>query len=800
MADHRDPVYRRMFEAHPDPMWVYDWETLAFLAVNSAAVAHYGYSQEEFLGMTIKDIRPLEDVPTLQQVVQGIDPGLNQSGVWRHVVADGSIILVEVHSHAIEGFSKPARVVIARDVTDRKHLEAERALIYERLRKTEERYREVFEEVPISIWVEDWSNVKSIIDALRQAGVTDLRGHLLAHPDELARLIDATEVEDISTATLGLFKADSKEAVIDNLRSHNISEYERQYFLKVLLALADGANSFHHEGRVEGFDGSQALVNSTAFLPPSARNDWSRLLTLVTDVTQERLTREKLRESEGRYRKIVETSPDVVCLVDKAGHFLEVSDRANSMWGYDPEELIGTDSLLLAHPDDRERTAEAIATAIEAGELASLSNRNITKEGEIKDMLWSALWSGEDQKLFCTGRDVTEWVRAEAQIRRSQRLEAVGQLTGGVAHDFNNLLQAINASLDAIADPNCDAMEREAMIGQVFNAVWRGSELTRQLLAFSRQQPLSPMPVQLASFVDALLPLMRRTLGEQIAISFDTQVVEPQIFVDPAQLDSAIINLALNARDAMPGGGHLRFSIEEAEIGDEGALGEDTKHELAPFDLHDLAPGSYYVLEISDDGEGMSEAVRARIFEPFFTTKEVGKGSGLGLSMVFGFMAQSKGRVNVYSEVGRGTTFRLYFKAHSGAVATAPKHTRESEAASLRVARVLIVEDNDVVRKAAVLQLKRQGYEVVEAADGVGGLALLERDSAFDLLFSDVVMPGGLDGVGLADAALEINPNIRILLTSGFPHSQIDSHGYRLLSKPYRKNQLLEALDRVMAE
>ncbi len=800
MADHRDPLYRRMFEAHPDPMWVYDQETMAFLAVNSAAIAHYGYSQEEFLAMTIKDIRPKDDIPNLERVVRGVDPGLQQSGVWRHIVADGGTIFVEINSHAIEGFGRPARVVIARDVTEQKDLEAERARIYERLRKTEERYRDVFEEVPISVWVEDWSDVKAIVDRLVKEGVSDLRAYLIEHPEVVSQLIDATEVVDISRATLGLFKADSKEAVIDNMRSHKISEFERQYFLKVLLALAGGATSFHHEGRVEAFDGSRALVDSRAFLPPSARKDWSRLLTLVIDVTDERMTREKLRESEGRYRRIVETSPDVVCRIDRLGNFLEVSERATSMWGYSPTDLIGTSSVLLVHPEDKDRTFEAIASAIEDGGLASLSNRNVTKDGEIKNMLWSALWSDEDQTLFCTGRDVTEWVRAEAQVSRSQRLEAVGQLTGGVAHDFNNLLQAINASLDAIADPSCDSAEREAMLGQAFNAVWRGSELTRQLLAFSRQQPLSPMPVQLITFVESLLPLMRRTLGEQVAISFESHVPEAQIFVDPAQLDSAIINLALNARDAMPGGGHLRFAVDEAEIDDDGGSVEETNNDLTPFDMHDLAPGSYFVLEVSDDGEGMAEAVRTRIFEPFFTTKEVGKGSGLGLSMVFGFMAQSKGKVSVYSEIGRGTTFRLYFRKHSGAMEATPKRVRQSLEPSLRGARVLVVEDNDVVRQAAVLQLKRLGYVVVEAADGIGGLEILKRDSAFDLLFSDVVMPGGLDGVGLADEALKINPKMRILLTSGFPHSQIDSHGYRLLSKPYRTNQLLEALDRVMAE
>ncbi|MBB3064978.1 ATP-binding protein [Limibacillus halophilus] len=398
---------------------------------------------------------------------------------------------------------------------------------------------------------------------------------------------------------------------------------------------------------------------------------------------------------------------------------------------------------------------------------------------------------GNPSRLVATVRDISDRVTAEAQLRQAQKLEAVGQLTGGVAHDFNNLLQVVSSSLDILDSPDLPEEERTEMIQQALEAVSHGSDLTRQLLAFSRQQPLQPSVVELDAFVAKLLPLLKRTLGERIEITFSAMPNEHTfINVDRAQLDSAIMNLALNARDAMPNGGHLAFSVKFKQIEEDEESGIDG----SLYAMEGLEHGAYCVLEVSDDGEGMSEETQARIFEPFFTTKGLGKGSGLGLPMVFGFMAQSNGKITVYSEPGRGSTFRLYFKAHEAPAVAAADDNLEIPVPTANGMRLLVVEDNDMVRSTVKRQFESLGYAVVEVGNGAEALDVLKNDQDFSLIFSDVVMPGKVDGVALADSVQQNYPHIKILLTSGFPNSERPNHSYSLLSKPYRRRELAKAV------
>lgn len=368
---------------------------------------------------------------------------------------------------------------------------------------------------------------------------------------------------------------------------------------------------------------------------------------------------------------------------------------------------------------------------------------------------------------------------AQEQLAHSQRLEAVGHLTGGIAHDFNNLLTVISGNLQLLEDlADRDPVANDA-VARALRAVGRGAELTRKLLAFARRQRLSPDAVAPADLLLELGRMLERTLGETIQVAIDCPEDLPAVFADPVQLEGALLNLALNARDAMPRGGRLSISATEHHITE---TGEGTE----------LPPGHYLRFTISDTGLGMPPEVLARAFEPFFTTKESGKGSGLGLSMVYGFVKQSRGHLAAQSQLGYGTRMDLILPlAPSAAVSPTlqrkPPGLRGSET-------VLVVEDEPEVRSVAVAFLRALGYAVHEAGDAEQALQHLRDDPAIALLFSDVVLGGSTNGIELAHAARLLRPTLPVLLTSGYELGSTDTpHGFPLLRKPYRKEELASA-------
>jgi len=389
--------------------------------------------------------------------------------------------------------------------------------------------------------------------------------------------------------------------------------------------------------------------------------------------------------------------------------------------------------------------------------------------------------------------------RTEAQLRQAQKMEAIGNLTGGMAHDFNNLLAIVIGNLDILVSHRKDDQEVRQLGGEALDAALRGADLTQRLLAFARRQPLQPKRVDLNQLIGNITRLLSRTLSEDIEITLDLDPKLWPVVIDPAQLDAGLTNLATNARDAMPKGGSLIVVTGNRH------LDADYAAEHA-----DVTPGDYAMIEVSDTGEGMAPDVVTRIFEPFFTTKEQGKGTGLGLSMVYGFMKQSGGHINVYSERGIGTTFRLYLP-RLPVDAAAGEQPGATAALEGNGETVLAVEDNVALRRVVVRQLHELGYRVLEADSASAALAVLEKEK-IDVLFTDVVMSGGMSGIDLAHHARQQWPAIRVLITSGFPDTKFNGNGNgngnghngrpapgRLLNKPYRKEDLARALREVLA-
>jgi signal transduction histidine kinase/DNA-binding response OmpR family regulator len=388
-----------------------------------------------------------------------------------------------------------------------------------------------------------------------------------------------------------------------------------------------------------------------------------------------------------------------------------------------------------------------------------------------------------------TARDITESRNAEATLRQAQKMETVGQLTGGIAHDFNNLLQIIMTNLDLtlkqVDNPDISRRLKSAMTGAE-----RGSRLTRQLLAFARRQPLKPEPVNLGRLVREVTELLRRTLGESITVE---ENVVPDLWnamVDRSQIENAIVNLAINARDAMPDGGRLTIAVDNIVLDDDYAR----RHE-------DVKPGEYIAISVSDTGTGMTREVMDRAFDPFFSTKPEGRGTGLGLSMVYGFAKQSGGHARIESALGEGTTVRLYLPRSIAEEAPQQSSTEGTMAGHGEV--ILVVEDEPDVRSAVVLMLKDLGYRTIDAGNGQDALAILVSGTPVDLLFTDVVMPGEIQGRQLAQQAAQLRPGLKIVFTSGYTQDSIIHHGrlddgVHLISKPYRKEELARKLRSVL--
>ena len=469
------------------------------------------------------------------------------------------------------------------------------------------------------------------------------------------------------------------------------------------------------------------------------------------------------------------------------GTILAANPEWTSLLGWGPEQLVGRNFFDFIHPDDVART-QAEAGSLAGGEQTpKFENRYRKKDGAYLDIDWTAVSDGE--LIHAIGRDVTaEKLHAKALRvaeegrRHSQKMEAIGQLTGGVAHDFNNLLTVIRASADLLRRGHLDAERQARYIDAIADTADRAARLTGQLLAFARKQNLEPEVFSLSRSLEGLAQIVRTLAGPRIEVVVHLEGEECFIEADAGQFETAIINLAVNARDAMDGHGRLEIRVRAVDC-------------LPPLRGHPAAEGSCVGVSISDTGSGIAAANIDSIFEPFFTTKEVGKGTGLGLSQVYGFAKQSGGDVGVDSEQGVGTSITLYFPSRDGpgapvAVASSPRPRMRSGK------RILVVEDNRDVGAFSTQLLAELGYATVWVANGPAALDRIAADANFDLVLTDVVMPG-MSGVELAQHLRASRPDLPVILTSGYSHviAAEGTHGFALLRKPYSLDALSAVLE-----
>ena len=505
-----------------------------------------------------------------------------------------------------------------------------------------------------------------------------------------------------------------------------------------------------------------------------------------------------LRESEERFRALFNNIVDGLVVIDEGGTIIEFSKAAERIFEYTADEVIGGSVNILMPEPDRGRHDGYIANYLHTGEARIIGyGREVIgqrKSGETfaVDLAVNEMPRGGKRYFVGIVRDISERKAIEQQLRQAYKMEALGQLTGGVAHDFNNLLAVLMMDLELLDELTEGQEEQNELVREAREVAQTGADLTQRLLAFSRRQALEPRVVNLNELIAGTAGLLRRTLGEQIEIDTVGPSDLWDTLADPAELENALLNLALNARDAMQEGG--RLTIETAnEYLDEGYA------ENRP----ELAAGDYVLMAVTDTGTGMPPEVVEKVFDPFFTTKDAASGSGLGLSMVYGFAKQSNGHVSVYSEPGHGTTVNLFLPR-------APSDAERSAAApTVRVEQahgdetVLLVEDHPQLRNRAVAVLGELGYRVIASADGNEALAHLEGDGQIDLLFTDVVMPGGLNGPELAEKARALRPGLNVLFTTGYAEHALLREGLlenggSLLRKPYTRRTLAEKIRQIL--
>ena len=493
---------------------------------------------------------------------------------------------------------------------------------------------------------------------------------------------------------------------------------------------------------------------------------------------------------------VVENIPDMVLLKEPSGEgfrYLLINAAGEKLLGRSRDRIVGRTETDLFPAEESAQIVEANRRVAASGEPQVLTDRTLTTASGTRTvetrMVPIANGSGETALILAIVRDVSEAKRREEQVRQLQRMDAIGRLTGGVAHDFNNLLAIIHGNSELVRDRLEAGTDLAEMTDDVIGAAARGAELVKRLLAFARMQHLEPASVDLGERIPNVIGLLQRALGENVQLQVRMAEELWPAIIDPTQVDDALLNLAINSRDAMPDGGTLTIETQNVHLDEDYAA-----HHV------EVAPGDYVMLAVSDTGTGMEPEVLARAFDPFFTTKEEGQGTGLGLSQVFGWVKQSGGHIKIYSEVGHGTTIKLYLPraVAEGAVAAAPAEPVPPGGNET----ILVVEDNANVRKTVVRQLHDLGYRSVEAESGASALELVAEGLSFDLLLTDVVMPGGMTGYQLADQLRRTRPDTRVLFTSGYTElarsadqlSRRDS----LLSKPYRKQDLGRAVRRAL--
>jgi len=780
----REHLLEQILDSAPDPTVIVDADgNIQF--VNSQLQAAFGYTRDELINQPVEVLVPerLAEGHVFQRNNYNNDPRPREMGSGRELCGqtkDGCEIAIEVSLAPVRDHDKRLVAASIRDITERKR-------IRDALRESEARFRDFADSAGDWFWEMD--------DDLRFTYLSERFEEVMGRPPD----------QVLGMTRRDLFLAANAEGQIWQAHAETLESRRSFYGFEYDLIRSDG------ERRIMSVSGKPVFDAAGAFRGYRG---------VARDVTHERELDRALRESEGRLKALFDHAPTEIHFKDCEGRYVLLNRHAEQLLGVPAADAIGKTPHDILSNDTADHFAGHDRRVLETGETNEQRDHWLTTEGDRTYLTIKFPVRDEDGSITgigAMGTDITVIERAEEQLRKShreleervqertrelerqqevlrhaQKMEAIGQLTGGVAHDFNNLLTAILGNLEMLEMWHGDDERSGKAISQAQEASDLGAELTGRLLAFARRQPLDPKAISLSDVVLDMSDLLSRTLGETIEVN--TVLANPlnNAFVDPAQVQNALLNLCLNARDAMSDGG--RLTIETTNV----TLDEDYARENP-----DVNAGDYVMLSVTDTGTGMAPEIREHVFEPFFTTKSVGKGSGLGLSMIYGFVKQSEGHIRLYSEVGHGTAISLYFPRAQDTSEVVEIHDAEEAMPRARGEVVLVVEDEPRVRHVTVQRLEALGYSVLEAENGPAALDVLATSQGVDLVFTDVVMPGGMSGRDLAAKVRDHHPEMKIMLTSGYAEqagieNDALEEGEVWLRKPYRLVELARMIRDVL--
>jgi len=757
-SDPRDgeSLYQTIYESATVGISIADANGL-LIRCNPAYQDMLGYSADELSKIKFSDITPAEDLDNNLALFEELKAGKCQRVDFekRYIRKDGSICWVEMSTSMLRNSAGEcdATLSVMHDVTDRKRAEQAK-------NTSEQKYKHLFETAYDSIFVIDPSDL-SFIDvnenAARRLGYTR---------SELLRL----KLSDINSTDSAALSRSSIRRTLD--ASEN--EFEITHVCKDGSLLPVEVTS----GRVE-IDGQVVLQSN------------------VRDISERKQAEETLRRSEANLREAQH--------ITSIGDWESVGATKDRRWSDEIYRILGRDRgdyestydsfMACVHPDDREQIVAEIRIGMASGQPYSFEYRIVRPDGTARHVLQrTVVLLAEDGELARAGtiQDITDRKVMEEQLYQAQKMEAVGQLTGGIAHDFNNLLTVMMGNMELVGDRLGDDSAESEMIERGIKAGERGAALTHRLLAFSRKQTLRPTAIDLNELVSGLTDMLRRTLGETIEIATKGAQGLWLCHVDGAQLENALLNLSINARDAMVSGGTLTIEAANISVADEADEAKD-----------DLDLGAYVVLTVSDTGSGISQESLKHVFEPFYTTKEVGKGSGLGLSMVYGFAKQSGGAVTIDSALDFGTTVKLYLPRATELGDETSQNNLAKSAALARGERILVLEDDPDLRTLAVALLSGLGYEVLDADTAEAALEVIEQGEPIDLLLSDVILPGTMNGPDLTDIVRRQSPTTRFVYMTGYAEEAFNNNAEQdghtpIIRKPFKTVELAAVIRSVL--
>ena len=754
--------YRGLMEAAPDGMVVVN-QAGEIVLLNARAESQFGYRRDELIGQKVTNIIPVGFAERIiadgtrtaaEALAQQIGTGIELYGLRK----DETEFPIEIMLSPLESTEGILVTAAIRDITVRKDAEVH-------LAQMEGRYRGLMEAAPDGMVVVNQAGEIVLLNARAESQFGYRRDELIGQ--RVTNIIPVGFAERLI--------ADGTRTAAEALAQQIGTGIE-------LIGRRNDGTNFPIEIMLSPLESTEGILVTAA----------------IRDITVRKDAEEHLAQMEGRYRGLMEAAPDGMVVVNKDGEIVLLNARAEKQFGYRRDELLGRMVKSIIPVGFAERLiADALRTTAEA--LAQQIGTGIELIGRRKDgtnfpieIMLSPLESPEGILVTAAIRDISERKQLARQLHQSQKMEAVGQLTGGIAHDFNNLLGVITGNLDLLerlVPDNAAAIKR---VQTAQKAAARGADITRRLLVFSSNEELKPSMVMLGDSIHNMIELAGHGLGPNIKITTRIDESVPPIFIDPAGLESALLNLVVNARDAMPKGGSILIASHAQTL--------DESHPAVL--TGDLKPGHYVCIAVTDSGQGMSRQTMERIFEPFFTTKARDKGTGLGLAMVYGFVKQSGGTVRVYSELGHGTTVSFYLPLADKFLHPVPEEVPKPLNTELGCT-VLVVDDEEDLLEIAKAYLAEMEFTSFQALDGASALEILTTHPEIDLLVTDIVMPGGMNGVELVEKARALRPDLKIIYSSGFPAEALAERSMSLvdgplLHKPYQRNEFTAMIHRVM--